>query len=278
MSNPYTSVSVSGYNASPPDDDGSEVSTNQLKWSNHKDKLGDPLKTALESINTNVTAAFGLSFGTTISSHSGNYTVLAADRGRFLEATAALTFTLPAVADAGVGFPLVIVNNSTGDVTIDGSGDELVNGVASIVLYAGEFVLVTTEGTVWKAVGNYTTEGSFAPNLTGFSADPTTPLILWRKQGQIVHVKWGFTTGTSNSADFDITNWPTALQPANAQIVAVSSLTDNGSEITGVGTALISASATLAFGLGNSLGGGFTTSAAKGFANANASISYSLWP
>lgn len=58
MANPYTEVSISGYNNSPPPDDGSEVAANQLLWSNHKENLGDPLRTAIESLNTNVNAAF----------------------------------------------------------------------------------------------------------------------------------------------------------------------------------------------------------------------------
>lgn len=53
----YTNVSISGYNTSPPDDDGSQVASNEIKWSNHKTKLGDPLKTAIEAIDTNVDTA-----------------------------------------------------------------------------------------------------------------------------------------------------------------------------------------------------------------------------
>lgn len=30
-----------------------------MEWAKHTDKIGDPLKTAIESINTNVNAAFG---------------------------------------------------------------------------------------------------------------------------------------------------------------------------------------------------------------------------
>ena len=56
--NPYTTVSITGYNANPPDDDGSQVSSNEIEWAKHKDKLGDPIKTAVESINTNVNNAF----------------------------------------------------------------------------------------------------------------------------------------------------------------------------------------------------------------------------
>ena len=58
MANPYTSVSISGYNANPPSDDGTQASQNEVEWAKHKDKLGDPLKTAIESIDTNVTTAF----------------------------------------------------------------------------------------------------------------------------------------------------------------------------------------------------------------------------
>ena len=58
-SNPYTSVAIAGYNASPPSDDGAKVATNQLEWDKHKTKLGDPLKTLAEAINTNVVSAFG---------------------------------------------------------------------------------------------------------------------------------------------------------------------------------------------------------------------------
>lgn len=57
--NQYTSVSISGYNTNPPPDDGTTGADNQLKWSRHKDKIGDPLKNLAESINTNVLAAFG---------------------------------------------------------------------------------------------------------------------------------------------------------------------------------------------------------------------------
>jgi hypothetical protein len=60
----YTNVSISGYNANPPPDDGTEVDWtsaavpgNEIKWQGIKEKLSDPLKTALEEIDTNVDAA-----------------------------------------------------------------------------------------------------------------------------------------------------------------------------------------------------------------------------
>ena len=62
--NPYTSVSISGYNDNPPADDASEVADNQVEWAKHKTKLGDPVKNLSESINTNALSAFGKTINT----------------------------------------------------------------------------------------------------------------------------------------------------------------------------------------------------------------------
>jgi len=56
--NPYSSVAISGYNATPPADDGTKVDSNRVQWSKHISKIGDPVKTLAEAINTNITAAF----------------------------------------------------------------------------------------------------------------------------------------------------------------------------------------------------------------------------
>lgn len=57
-SNPYTSQSISGYNSSPPPDDGSTGADNLVTWAKHKTKLGDPIKTLAENINSQTSAAF----------------------------------------------------------------------------------------------------------------------------------------------------------------------------------------------------------------------------
>ena len=56
--NPYSSVSISGYNSAPPPDDGSQTSANRVEWAKHKTKLNDPIKTLSEGINTQALAAF----------------------------------------------------------------------------------------------------------------------------------------------------------------------------------------------------------------------------
>ncbi len=53
----YTPVSVSGYNSSAPVDNGTVTESNRITWAGIKTKLGDPLKTALDTIDDNVAAA-----------------------------------------------------------------------------------------------------------------------------------------------------------------------------------------------------------------------------
>ncbi len=62
--NPYTSQTISGYNSSPPPDDGTQTVANQLSWAKHKTKLADPIKTLAESINTAVSATFAKTINT----------------------------------------------------------------------------------------------------------------------------------------------------------------------------------------------------------------------
>jgi len=59
VANPYSSVAISGFDASPPPDDGTVSSSNKLEWAKHKNKLASPIKTLAEAINTQVLSAFG---------------------------------------------------------------------------------------------------------------------------------------------------------------------------------------------------------------------------
>lgn len=56
----YTTQTISGYNSSPPPDDGSQTSANKLEWSKHKTKIGDPIKSLAEGINTQNLAGFAV--------------------------------------------------------------------------------------------------------------------------------------------------------------------------------------------------------------------------
>src|SRR3990167_9383363 len=96
----YASVSISGYNASPPADDGTLVAANLVKYAHPKEKLADPLKTAIESINTNVDSAMDsirqlFSIQSTKSASFDIGTTVTADDGRLYLVSGASTMTLP---------------------------------------------------------------------------------------------------------------------------------------------------------------------------------------
>jgi len=152
MSNPYTTQSIVGFNQNAPSDDGSISASNEVEWQKHLDKIGTPVKDLAEDMNTELLSAFGKIFGQNISTHSGAYTVLAADQGKFLSITGTTTITLLAATTAGASFALVIINNGSGIVTVDGNGAETINGETDIKLSPGDSIILTCNNTLWIGI------------------------------------------------------------------------------------------------------------------------------
>ena len=90
----YTSVSISNYNSNAPADDGSNTASNEIKWSGIKTKIGDPLKDAINSVNSNVSTAFN-----TLAASTGS-----ADVGFIQSGTGAVATTVQAIL-RGFVFP-----------------------------------------------------------------------------------------------------------------------------------------------------------------------------
>lgn len=84
---------------------------------------------------------------------SGSYTQLSTDYEKTVEWTAApYTYTLLAAATAKNQFAVVVKNSAgSGDITIDPSGAETVNGAATYAVAAGTSVLLKCNGTAWTA-------------------------------------------------------------------------------------------------------------------------------
>lgn len=155
MANPtYASVSVLNYNASAPADDGSQVASNLIKWAHVKEKIGDPLKTAIESINTNVDAAIDavkLLFAV-VTTKSSAYPTVAGDDGTLFAVSGNTTITLLAAATAGAGHRIgVYKSDGAGTiVTIDGNASETINGSATITLINQyEAAVLVCDGSNW---------------------------------------------------------------------------------------------------------------------------------
>lgn len=164
MGSQYTSVSVSNYNANPPSDDGSATEANRLYWSTIKTKLTDMLKTAIEGINTNIVAAFGKVEGG-VTTTAISYQVVSGDQGKLVKATASgITVTTPDAASVGSPFVFDFLNASDGDVTLEGSGVQTIDGDANITVPAGYGVRIRTDGTNWFTNGqNFPTVVIYPP-------------------------------------------------------------------------------------------------------------------
>src|SRR5688572_19876488 len=130
----YSSVAVSGFNANPPPDNASTGADNQLEWGKHVTKIGNPLKTALEAINTRLLTELDQSARLVL----GTDTTVAADHNRTLQLastiTTTVTISLGDAATMAAGYVVTIANQSatvahtisraTGGDTIDGvAGD-----------------------------------------------------------------------------------------------------------------------------------------------------------
>jgi len=162
MSSPYTSVSISGYNSSPPDDDGSEISANQLTWSKHKLKLGDPLKTAIEAIDANNQAAWTAHLGQTAAEAAAgvtptNYEYEPGDVRRYGAIGDGVTDDIAAFREA-----YSVLNGNGGEIYVPGSASHYIcsgsldlstntdqviirgdNDRASIIEYTGSSTFIT---------------------------------------------------------------------------------------------------------------------------------------
>lgn len=132
MGTKYATVTVSGYNATPPSDDGSVSSTNQVKWSTIKTKLPDPLKTAIEAIDAGLVAAFNYS----ARSITTGETVAAGDHMKTVEiaptVSSVVTVTLPDAATMAAGYTVNIVNRTNFTAVIArATASDVLNGVAA---------------------------------------------------------------------------------------------------------------------------------------------------
>ncbi len=123
----YPSKSISGYNATPPADDGTTVEANRTTWAKHKSKLGDPVKVLAEAINTAMVAYVaqetvdkGAAFTTTTAEHK-----------KTINVTGAYTQSLGDASTMGASYMVTIKNSHTAAITVDlDTGADTLDGSA----------------------------------------------------------------------------------------------------------------------------------------------------
>ena len=132
MGTKYSTVTVSGYNSSPPSDDASQTAANQVKWSTIKTKLPDPLKTAIESINSSLVTF--TDFGSRQITSSD--TTVAGDHMKTIEigplVSTSITVSLGDAATMAAGYIVTVKNSSPNSQTIGrATAGDKVDGVAA---------------------------------------------------------------------------------------------------------------------------------------------------
>lgn len=155
MASPYTTVAVTGYNDNPPVDDGTASEENRVLWETIKEKLPDPLKTAIEAVNTNVLAAFlKVIGGAGVTSSAVGATIGASDQGKLYRATGGgITIVTPDATSVTSPWVCGFLNSGTAANILDGNGTQTINGVASLTIPVGGGGILFTDGTNWFLVG-----------------------------------------------------------------------------------------------------------------------------
>ena len=101
-------------------------------------------------------------------SKSANYTTTVTDRGQLIDCTAnTFTLTLLAAASAGKGFEQPIRNSGVGLVTVDGNAAETIDGVATVILFPGDSLLIVSDGTNWKSIARFASNSLAIQTKTG---------------------------------------------------------------------------------------------------------------
>jgi hypothetical protein len=203
------SVSVSGYNASPPSDDGSVSEDNKVKWSGVKTKLGDPLKTAIEAISSGFVGSVGSVYARTSNTQitESNYDDTFVTTGTFSQ-------TFSGAATLGANWRCYITNNG-GTLTLTPNGSETINGLGSIRLYSGMGGMVVSDASnLFFVSGNptsnhkivsFTRDNTVANGtqaVTGVGFKPRGILFLASVSGTSA-MSVGMTDGTDSHCIYD---------------------------------------------------------------------------
>jgi len=115
-------------------------------------------------------AASGGSSTYTLSNKTAAYTVIAGDLATVINCTTGtFSVSLTAAATLGSGFNCWVWNTGTGAITIDPNAAETIDGVATLILRAGEGTEIVCDGTNW-ATGAKKTMRSYAENVSVASA------------------------------------------------------------------------------------------------------------
>jgi hypothetical protein len=171
MGTKYSSQSASGYNSSPPPDDGTHVASNQITWAGIKAKLADVLKTLADAINTQLVTFTDFSGSSIV----GAYTTQASDHMQTLEASGTFTVKLMDATTAAAGYIVSINNVGSGVITVTPlTGTDTLDGTAGGSITIPQYGNRTFKTNV-GANGYYSQDGLKAIATAAGGTNDTTP-------------------------------------------------------------------------------------------------------
>lgn len=142
---------------------------------------------------------------------SAGYTTVAGDSGRTIDCTSTpWTLTLGDAATMTSTFIIVVRNLGTGVLTVNCTGGQLINGVASATLNSGEITVITCNGTSFAGTSLTSGFKSYVYTyVTGWgeeSAPSPASNILLHTSGQQINVT-GLPTSPPAGANLNVTKY-----------------------------------------------------------------------
>lgn len=162
--NPYTSQSITGYNSSPPPDDGSQTQANKVEWAKHKEKIGDPLKALAEAINSQCSSAFNAVALEDWSVRTTTATIAESDWHSGILMTASGRVNYPAPSTLENGWHNYIYNGATTSVPLQATATDFFRTASGAL--ASEFIVdVGKLVKVYNTATQYLVQGGEQQNL-----------------------------------------------------------------------------------------------------------------
>lgn len=215
----YTTIAASGYNASPPSDDGAQNAANLVTWAKHKTKLGDPIKTLAEAINTALVSAFDYTVRQITSSDS----TVAGDHMRCVEiastVTTAVTVSLGDCATMTSTYRVFIKNSSAisqtiGRVTV---GDTIDGAASNLTIPAGSGVMLQANA----AANGYLSVGATLPAASQANVDAGTSSAVALVPSNN-RISLGTEVASTSGTSIDFTGIPSGTRRITIMFVGVS--------------------------------------------------------
>ena len=148
----FIAPSLTNYNASPPSDDGTRITSNQLRWAYIKSKLSDPLRNYIDDLSAATSSAFDSLFLGSSEVKAAAFGTGTEDDGKLFRCTASFTVTMVPAAAVPPGFIVAFRVEDDTPVTLDGDG-ATINGAATLVLQSkNDWAILTTDSIAWYAL------------------------------------------------------------------------------------------------------------------------------